>query len=97
MAYFPENQPQADQNVYEPESFPNEPQADWLDADEEEDEEQRRLDSRIRWRMLAGISNFFGVIAGTVVILILIALLLSLGSWLLRDMHNTFALFGRSL
>lgn len=96
MAYFPENMPQDEQERYEPEAFPDEMQADdWFDEDE--NEELRRLNSRSRWRVFAGISDFFGVIAGTVVILILIALLLSLGSWLLRDVNNMFALFGRGV
>ena len=50
-----------------------------------EDEENRR--SRINhYRFLASMGDFFGVILGAVVILVLIALLISLVHWVRNDM-----------
>ncbi len=64
---------------------------DLEDADlftEEEREEARRN----KWRMLSGVGDFFSVIAGTVVILLLVALLISLITWVQADISQTFVL-----
>ena len=58
--------------------------------DQKEDKKQARRD---RMMLIAGMSNFFSVIAGTVLILILILLITSLLSWLSRDIRSSFALF----
>lgn len=57
--------------------------------DQKEDKRQARRD---RMMLIAGMSNFFSVIAGTVLILLLI-LIISLLSWLSRDIRSSFALF----
>ena len=58
--------------------------------DQKEDKRQARRD---RMMLIAGMSNFFSVIAGTVLILLLILLITSLLSWLSRDIRTSFALF----
>ena len=64
------------------------------DLDEEAlTDEERRLARRDRWRVLAGVGDFLGVIAGTVVILLLIALLVSLINWVHADLSQSFTLW----
>ena len=58
--------------------------------DQKEDKRQAQRD---RMMLIAGMSNFFSVIAGTVLILLLILLIISLLSWLSRDIRSSFALF----
>ena len=58
--------------------------------DQKEDKRQARRD---RMMLIAGMSNFFSVIAGTVLILLLILLIISLLSWLSGDIRASFALF----
>ena len=53
------------------------------------DEQAARED---RYRMLAGTSNLIGVVVGTLVILGVVALLISLVSWVLNDMSQSFTL-----
>ena len=53
-------------------------------------EEERAEARRSKWRMLAGVGDFFSVIAGTVVILLLTALLISLITWVQADISQTF-------
>ena len=43
--------------------------------------------------MLAGVGDFLGVIAGTVVILLLIMLLVSLINWVHADLSQSFTLW----
>ena len=61
---------------------------------EREETAERR---KARWQVFAGVSNFFGVIAGTVAILLLTALLVSLFSWLRHDIAGSFELFSSGL
>ncbi|MGN1019102.1 MAG: hypothetical protein ACI4O7_01910 [Aristaeellaceae bacterium] len=56
-------------------------------------DEERRLARRDRWRVLAGVGDFLAVIAGTVVILLLIALLVSLINWVHADLSQSFTLW----
>ena len=56
-------------------------------------EEERIALKQSKWRMLAGVGDFFGVLAGTVVILILIALLISLITWVQADISQSFTLW----
>ena len=58
--------------------------------DQKEDKRQARRDRMV---LIAGMSNFFSVIAGTVLILLLILLITSLLSWLSGDIRASFALF----
>lgn len=51
-----------------------------------------RVERTNRWRMITGIAEFFGVVAGVVCILLMLALLFSLVNWLRLDISNTFAI-----
>ena len=64
----------------------------YLDEEAMTDEE-RRLARRDRWRVLAGVGDVLGVIAGTVVILLLIMLLVSLINWVHADLSQSFTLW----
>jgi hypothetical protein len=55
--------------------------------------EEKRQARRDRFMLMAGMSNFFSVIIGTVLVLLLILLIVSLLSWLSRDIQSSFALF----
>ena len=48
---------------------------------------------RERWRMLAHLWDFLAVIAGTAVILVLVALLISLVNWLYADVSQSLMLW----
>lgn len=48
-------------------------------------------EKRDRFRMAAGMLEFAGVVAGVISILVLLALLFSLISWLSQDISGTFA------
>ena len=63
-----------------------------LDDDLLTDEEKAAL-RRSRWRVLASVGDFAGVIAGTAVILILIALIISLVHWVRSDITQSFTLW----
>lgn len=67
------------------------------DLDEPMTDEERRIARQGRFRVAAGVMDFFGVIAGTVVILVLIALLVSLITWLQQDFDQTFTLLTTNL
>lgn len=75
-----------------------EPFSDVAPLDEEllTEEEQAELRTS-RWQLLAGIMDFAGVIAGTVVILLLIALLVSLLNWVHADVTQFFTLWQTKL
>ncbi|MBE5768753.1 MAG: hypothetical protein E7333_04070 [Clostridiales bacterium] len=60
----------------------------------EEDHAELR---RERWHTLARLWDFLGVIAGTVAVLVLIALLISLLNWLQADVVQTFSLLQTNL
>ena len=55
------------------------------------DEERAEL-RRSSWQLFATLADFGGVILGTVVILVLVALLVSLLNWLVNDVTQTFTL-----
>ncbi len=55
------------------------------------DEEREEL-RRSNWRLFAGLMDFGGIILGTAVILVLVALLVSLINWLVNDISQTFTL-----
>lgn len=66
-----------------------------LEPEDEElltDEEKAAL-RRTRWQVLANLGDFIGVIAGTAVILILIALLITLVHWVRSDITHSFTLW----
>ena len=64
------------------------------EAADEEDETEHELaeGKRSRIRLLFSIGNLAGVIAGTVVILVLVALLLSMVSFIQSDLNRNFSL-----
>lgn len=70
--------------------------ADPLDEDLLTEEEQEAL-RRSRWQLLANLADLAGVIFGTVAILLLIALLISLLNWLVSDMSQSFILLQKHL
>ncbi len=49
-------------------------------------------DRQDRYRIIAGILEFLGVIVGVACIVVLLALLFSLVSWLNQDISSTFAI-----
>ena len=48
-------------------------------------------DKQDRYKVAAGVMEFFGVVVGVVCVLLLIALLMSLLDWLNKDISSTFA------
>lgn len=64
---------------------------DYLDEIEQQEEKQAR------WRTLAGVGDFFAVIAGAAVILVLVALLVSLITWVQADISQSFTLWQTKL
>ncbi len=54
--------------------------------------EEERAARRDRLRFAAGMSDFFGVVLGFVCVLVLVLLLISLLSWLRRDITSMFTL-----
>ena len=54
--------------------------------------ELERVERTNRWRMIIGVGDFIGVVAGVVCILLMLALLFSLVNWLRFDISNTFAI-----
>ena len=68
-----------------------------LEDDEGLQEEERLWRRRDRWRLLAGVGDFVGVIVGAVVILVLILLLISLLKWVKSDMLQSFTLLQTKL
>ncbi len=60
-------------------------------------EEERREARQMRWKLLAGIGDFLGVLAGAVVILLLVALLISLITWVQGDISQSFTLWQTKL
>ena len=62
-----------------------------------EDDRQRlnerlhRMERRNRYRMAAGIADYFAVLLGIACILVCIALIISLGNWLYHDILSSFS------
>lgn len=54
--------------------------------------EERRQARRDRLELFAGLSDFFAVVLGAVVILLLVLLIISLINWLRQDIAATFTL-----
>ena len=81
-------------------SYPQEPYDEYPEDEDLDDEpltpEEKKMLRKGRFRVAAGIFDFFSVIAGTVVILIFIALLVSLITWLQSDFDQTFTLITRT-
>ena len=104
MPYFQHENEQNDQEDYLPEDQDASWDQDgyledeeWEDDLAEEDREERRARRRDKMRVAAGVTDFFSVILGTVCILVLIALLVSLLNWLHADIAQNFALWQNKL
>lgn len=104
MAYFNNNdqdmqedyQPVFQQPVYDD----SEDDYEYDDEPYEDDylDEQERWEARqMRWKLLAGAGDVLAVLAGTVVILLLVALLISLITWVQADMSQSFTLWQTKL
>lgn len=63
----------------------------------EDDPEMQQMLHVGRLRVAAGVADFFSVIAGMLVVLMLIALLVSLLNWLVSDVGQMFALLERRI
>ena len=75
------------------EDYDDMPEESGFPDEEAMTDEERRLARRDRWWVLAGVGDFLGVIAGTVVILLLIMLLVSLINWVHADLSQSFTLW----
>ena len=67
------------------------------DPEEDLSEEEKKEIRKKRFRMMSGVGNLTAVIAGTVVILVLLALLMSMIGFVLNDMNRNFALLQTKL
>ena len=94
QGYFPEGFDAYADDVYSDADLPYAPTNEiYMDDRDLLTEEERALERWHRWHMLANLSDFLGVIAGTLVILVLIALLISMLNWLSSDIRQTFTLW----
>jgi hypothetical protein len=59
--------------------------------------EERIEQRRMRLKAMAGVLDFFGVIACAVLIVLLVALLANLYTWLVTDLTQSFAALQRSV
>lgn len=109
MARYFQQDPEPEQPIYDDDFAPEEddvpvelpydsiydqpdPEDDELDDELLTDEEKAAL-RRSHWRVLANVGDFAGVIVGTAVILILIALIISLVHWVRSDITQSFTLW----
>lgn len=60
-------------------------------------EDRRKLRRRLRFRVAAGVLDFFGVVLCTVLIIVLLSALLNLFGWLRDDLQETFAGLGQNM
>ncbi len=58
----------------------------------EQRKQWEKEDRREHFRLAAGMMDFLGVVVGVICILVLLALLFSLISWLTQDISSTFSL-----
>lgn len=105
MAYFQDRQKQGEEEyqpvfqkpsgAYDMDDYADDgDDPEFYDEDEEYlTEEDKQWQRQSKWRILAGLGDFLGVIAGTVVILVLIALLISLIHWVQADIRQSFTLW----
>ena len=103
MPYFKHKQPtQVDMEPLFRQAVPlDEPDDDEDDLQDWQDdpqpaaltEDEATLSRRDHARLVFGIGDFFGVLAGTVLILLLVAVLISLLNWLLADVDQFLELW----
>lgn len=84
-------QPVYDDSIQDDEAY-GEPY-DELYEDDYLDEQERWETRQTRWKVLAGAGDVLAVLAGAVVILLLVALLISLLTWVQADMSQSFTLW----
>ena len=93
MAYFRQNSRQGSWAQQEDDSYDDDYEE--FDDDDEYLTEEEWSDLRQhRFRVAAGLLDFLGVVAGTVVILLLVALLVNIITWLQADMDQMFTSSG---
>lgn len=106
MAYFNNDeqdlqeedyQPVFQQGVYDDAGYDDTYDGELYDEDDYLDEQERREARQMRWKLLAGAGDVLAVLAGTVVILLLVALLISLITWVQADMSQSFTLWQTKL
>ncbi len=78
---------------YEQDAFYDDGFDELTDEDEIYEPEETTEERREKLKTAAGIGNIFGIVAGVVVILLLVALLLRMGHFVEEDMTRNFALF----
>ncbi len=109
MAYFRENDPEetrqhppvrnSDEVRYDAQEYVESDYDDGFDDPEESEEaielteEEKNAIRKRRFRLMSGAGNLAAVITGSVVILILLALLMSMVSFVLNDADRNFTLF----
>lgn len=97
MAYFKQGSRQEewtdDDALYDDDEYEDDEEYDEDYLTEEEQNDLRRY----RFRMAAGLLDFLSVVAGTVVILLLVALLVNIVTWLQADIDQMFTLLKRNL
>ena len=100
MAYFKNNEPYQEEQYSEEEE--QQPEVDYndgfdvLDDDESVPElspAEKAARTHKRVRMALGAGNLFGVIAGTVLILLMLTLIISMVHFVITDMGRSFSLF----
>ena len=103
MAYFRSNEPYPEEEYHE-DAYPEEEETeeaydDGFDELQEEEPvpelspEEKAERTRNRVKLFMGASNLFGVIAGTVLILVLVTLIFSLVHFVITEMGRSFSLF----
>ena len=53
--------------------------------------DQKIEERRLRYKAMAGVFEFFGVIGSALLIIALIALLVTMGAWLVDDLSQSFS------
>ena len=100
MAYFKNNEPYQEEQYSEEEE--QQPEVDYndgfdvLDDDESVPElsyAEKAARTHKRIKMALGAGNLFGVIAGTVLILLMLTLIISMVHFVITDMGRSFSLF----
>lgn len=108
MAYFKKNEAPPEEEPYYPafkreEEDQEDEQDDGFDEllpEEEEEEltpEEKQARRRDRLEMAAGMWNFGATVVGVALCLVLLALLISLITWLQQDISQTFTLWENRL
>ncbi len=98
MAYFKSNETDAEKQYQDYDETEDQYDDGFDELDEEEEypeltaeEKQERTQGRLKLAFGAG--NLFGVIAGTVLILVLLAMIFSMVHFVITDMGRNFSLF----